>query len=174
MLRGVLIGAVLSILLLLRRASRPHVAVLGRVPATDIFGDVDRNPENEQIPGVLVFRVDSAILYFNAEYVREAFLQALEARSPPARLAVWCLATTASVDLAGAEMLEHLHSELRRRGVKLRLAEPRGPVRESLRAAGLEAHVGPIRENTTIASIIREESAAPAAGDGAPLTPAVC
>ena len=158
MLRGVLIGAALSMVLLLRRASRPHAAVLGRVPGTDIFGDVARNPENEQSPGVLVFRVDSSILYFNAEYVREAFLERLAARAPAATLAVWCLATTASVDLAGAEMLEHLRDELRQRGVRLKLAEARGPVRESLRAAGLEAHFGPIRENTTISSIIQEES----------------
>ena len=159
MLRGVLIGAVLSLLLLLRRASRPHVAVLGRVPGTDIFGDIARNPENEQVPGVLVFRVDSAVLYFNAEYVREAFLEAFAAESPPARLAIWCLATTPSVDLAGAEMLGHLRGELRERGVQMKLADARGPVRESLRAAGLEAHFGPIRENTTISSIVRDESA---------------
>lgn len=156
MLRGVLIGAVLSILLLLRRASRPHVAVLGRVPGTALYGDVARNPENEQLPGVFVFRVDSALLYFNAEYAREAFLQALAARAPACRLAVWCLATTPNVDLAAAEMLEQLRAELDRRGVRLSLAEARGPVREALRAAGLEAHFGPIRENATIASIVRD------------------
>jgi high affinity sulfate transporter 1 len=154
MLRGVLIGAALSILLLLRRASRPHVAVLGRVPGTNFFGDVLLNPENEQVPGVFVFRVDSAILYFNAEHVREAFLEALATRPTSVRLAVWCLGTTANIDLAGADMLEHLRGELRQRGVELKLADARGPVRESLRAAGLEAHFGPIRENMTITSIV--------------------
>ena len=160
MLRGVLIGAVLSLVLLLRRASRPHVAVLGRVPGTDFYGDVARNPENEQAPGVFIFRVDSAILYFNAEHVREAFLEALKAQKDPVRLAVWCLATTAGVDLAGAEMLAHLRHELTGRGVSLRLADARGPVREALTAAGLEAHFGPIRENTTISSLVRDEPAA--------------
>jgi high affinity sulfate transporter 1 len=157
MLRGVLIGAVLSLLLLLRRASRPHVAVLGRFAGTDFYGDVARNPENRQPPGALVFRVDSAILYFNAEFVREAFLEALAARGGGVRLAVWSLGTTAAVDLAGAEMLEHLRADLGRRGITLKLAEARGPVRESLRAAGLEAHFGPIRENTTIASVLDDE-----------------
>ena len=164
MLRGVLIGAVLSLLLLLRRASRPHVAVLGRVPGTDAFGDVARNPENERAPGAFVFRVDSAILYFNAEYLREAFLEALAGEAPPPRLAVWCLATTPSVDLAGAEMLEHLRKELEARGVSLKLADARGEVRQSLRAAGLEEHFGPIRENTSIASILRDWTGRGAAG----------
>jgi MFS superfamily sulfate permease-like transporter len=156
MLRGVMIGAVLSVLLLLRRASRPHVAVLGRVRGTDFFGDVARNPENERFPGLLLFRVDSAILYFNAEYVREAFLEALAAQAPPPRVAVWCLSTTANVDLAGAEMLSHLRIELLRRGVELKLADARGPVRESLKAAGLEAEFGPIRENTSISSLLSD------------------
>ena len=169
MLRGVMIGAVLSILLLLRRASRPHVAVLGRVPGTDSFGDVARNPENEQIPGVQLFRVDAAIVYFNVEYVREAFLEALGAHDPLPRVAVFSLSTTANVDLAGAEMLSHLRAELLRRGIQLRLADARGPARESLKAAGLEAEFGPIRENTTIASVLRDASAPGAVEAAEPL-----
>jgi high affinity sulfate transporter 1 len=153
-LRGVLIGAVLSLILLLRRASRPHVAVLGRVPATDLYGDVARNPENQLTPGVFVFRVDAAVLYFNAEYVREQFTTHLNSLTTPVTLAIWSLSTTASIDLAGAEMLEHLRVGLAKRGIELKLAEAHGPVRESLRAAGLEAHFGPIHENMTIAPMI--------------------
>ena len=167
-LRGVLIGAALSLVLLLRRASRPHVAVLGRVPGMDIFGDRALNPENEEVDGVFVFRVDSAILYFNAEYVRERFLEALAARRGQVRLAVWCLATTVSADLAGAEMLEALRGELQARGVTLKLAEARGQVRATLRAAGMERHFGPIRENSTIASIIAAADAPAAAPAAAP------
>jgi high affinity sulfate transporter 1 len=153
-LRGVLIGAVLSLILLLRRASRPHVAVLGRVPATDLYGDIARNPENQLTPGIFVFRVDSAILYFNAEYVREQFTTHLNSLTTPVTLAIWSLSTTASIDLAGAEMFEHLHVALAKRGIELKLAEAHGPVRESLRAAGLEAHFGAIHENMTIAPMI--------------------
>jgi MFS superfamily sulfate permease-like transporter len=154
-LKGVLIGAILSIILLLRKASRPHVAVLGRVPNTDLYGDIERNPENQRVPGVLIFRVDSAILYFNAEFVREQFVQLLNAQQPPVTLGIWCLSSTPHVDLAGAEMLEQLHAELHRRGITLAIAEARGPVREELRAAGLEHQFGPIRENATIASLVR-------------------
>jgi sulfate permease, SulP family len=152
----VLIGAILSIILLLRSTSRPHVAVLGRVPGTDLYGDIERNPENELTPGVLVYRVDSAILYFNTEYVRERFMQFLNDVAQPIKLGVWCLATTPNVDLAGAEMLEQLHSELHSRGITLALAEAHGPVRQQLRAAGLEHKFGAIHENATITSILRQ------------------
>jgi len=163
-LNGVLIGAIFSIILLLRRTSRPHVAVLGLVPNTDLYGDVERNPENEVVDNVLIFRVDSAILYFNADYVRERFMALLSAQEPPVKLVVWCLATTVHVDLAGAEMLEQLHADLHAHGITLLLAEARGQVREELRAAGLEKHFGDIRENATIAPIVRQwMSRAPAA-----------
>jgi high affinity sulfate transporter 1 len=163
MLRGVLIGAILSLILLLRRASRPHIAILGRVPGTDRFGDVEPNPENEQIPGMLVFRVDSSVFYFNAEYVREQLLRMINGQ-PGVKLAIWSLASTPDVDLAGAEMMEQLQSVLEQRGVRMRLAEAHGPLRESLRNAGLWEHFGPIREKMTIAAVVEDclTSATPA------------
>lgn len=154
LLQGVLIGALISLVLLLQRASQPHVAVLGRVPGTALYGDVEPNPENEQTPGVFVFRADAAILYFNCEHLRERFLERLAAQQAAATLAVWSLSTTANVDLAGAEMLRHLRDELQACGVSLQLADARGPVRESLRAAGLEAHFGPIVANQSVAAIV--------------------
>ena len=160
LLRGVLIGAVISLVLLLRRASQPQVAVLGRVPGTEFYGNIVPNPENERTEGVFVFRAASAILYFNCEYLRDRFVELLEQEQPPARLAVWSLSTVPAVDLAGAEMLLHLRAELQRRGVTLMLAEARGPARDDLRKAGLEAHFGPIEANMSIAPIIRAWQAA--------------
>jgi MFS superfamily sulfate permease-like transporter len=160
LLRGVLIGAVISLLLLLRRASQPHVAVLGRVPGTELYGSLAANPENERTPDVFVFRPDSAIVYFNCEYLRDRFVE-LQAQEPPARLAIWSLSTVSGVDLAGIEMLLHLHAELKSRGIELRLADARGPVRENLRKAGLEDRFGPIDANRSVASVIRDWKATP-------------
>lgn len=170
LLRGVMIGAVISIVQLLRRASRPHVAVLGRVPGSEFYGDIEGNPENEQAPGVLVFRVDSSILYFNAEYVRDQFMARLNRSATPVKLAVWCLGTTPHVDLSGAEMFEHLRDELAKRGVTLKLAEVRGPLRKTLRTAGLEEHFGPIGANTAIAPLIRDWQARSSKIENAPQT----
>jgi high affinity sulfate transporter 1 len=160
LLRGVLIGAVISLVLLLRRASQPQVAVLGRVPGTDFYGNIAPNPENERTPGVFVFRASSAILYFNSEYLHDRFIELLEQEQPPARLAIWSLSTVPAVDLAGAEMLLQLRAELRRRGITLLLAEVRGPARDDLRKAGLENHFGPIAANMSIGPIIRNWQAA--------------
>ena len=64
LLRGVMIGAIISLVLLIRRASRPHVALLGRIPGTRRFSDHERHPANELIPGVLIFRPESGLTLF--------------------------------------------------------------------------------------------------------------
>jgi high affinity sulfate transporter 1 len=161
LLRGVLIGVVISVLLLLRRGSRPHTTELGRVRGTDYFADAIRHPENELFPDVFVFRVDAALLYFNIEHVRDRFFELLSARGEGVRLAVFFLGTSPNVDLAGAELLEELHHTLRERGIAFRLAEARGDVRETLRAAGFEQHcfrVVPIQPVATVISEWRREA----------------
>src|SRR5437899_13022362 len=67
LLRGALIGAMISLVQLLRRASRPHVAFLGRIPGTRRLSDRPRHPDNELIPGVLIFRPESGLVYFNVD-----------------------------------------------------------------------------------------------------------
>jgi len=47
--------------MLLGRASKPHVAFLGRIPGTQRFSDLERHPDNEPTPGVLAFRVEASI-----------------------------------------------------------------------------------------------------------------
>lgn len=162
-LRGVLIGALLSMVLLVRRASRPHTTELGRVAGSEYFADRVRHPKNVREPGVFVFRTEGALLYFNAQYVRDRFFELLAAVDGPVHLAIGYLGTVPMVDLAGAEMLMELHHDLRRRGIDLRLAEMHGQVRESLRRAGYEQACGPVVPNQSVASVL-----ASAATSGAP------
>ena len=155
LLRGVLIGALISLVLLLRRAANPPVAVLGRVPGTTFFGNIEHDPGNERIPGVFVFRVDSALLYFNCENLRERFLELLDRQPAPCTLAIWSLSTSPLVDLAAAEMLVQLHKDLAARGIDLALADARGPVRTNLRAAGVDIRFGAIESNMSVDAVLR-------------------
>ena len=119
---GVLMGAGISIVLLLRQAAHPRVTELGRIPGTTHFADRVRHEEAQQVPGVLVIRCESSIVYFNAEHVRERFVELLNARSDAIQLAVFSLAAVPKLDLAGAELLADLHKTLRGRGIDLKLA----------------------------------------------------
>lgn len=158
LLMGVLIGAILSLVLLLRRTMRPHSTELGRVPGTSYFADVIRHAGNERIPGVFVFRNDGALLYFNVEHVRERFFELLAARGPDVRTAVFFLGTVPVVDLAGVELLTEIREVLLERGIDFRLAEAHSGVRSTLRRAGFEEIYGPILPDQTVDAVLASPS----------------
>ena len=161
---GVLLGAAISIVLLIRRAARPRVTELARVPGTTYFADRSRHPENESIPGVLVVRSESALLYFNVEHVRERVFELLSARPEAIRLVVFFLGAVPTVDLAGAELLAELHRTLRARGVAFRVADAHGEVRDALRRIGFDREHGPLESGQSVEVIVSawQASAVPA------------
>ncbi len=154
-LKGLLIGIVFSLLDLLERVSNPHTAILGRIPGTDIYRDVKRHPENEQIPGVLIFRLDASLFFANAAIVHDKLI-ALVDKDPSIKLVVFDLADTPILDISGSVMLEEVHEQLAGRGITLKLADASGPVRDILHAEGLEARFGKIEPKMTIAKVISE------------------
>jgi high affinity sulfate transporter 1 len=158
-LKGVLLAAVASVLLLLHKVARPHIAFLGRIPGTRRYSDRERNPENEPVAGALLFRVESSLLYFNVEHVGAAVLDRVREEGAALRLVVCDLSSSPYVDLAGARLLEGLHDELAKRGITLRLVEARSGVRDLLRAGGLEERVGRIDRFKSVADVV--EAAAP-------------
>jgi SulP family sulfate permease len=154
-LDGILTAAAASILLLLARASRPHVAFLGRIPGTQIYSDTARHPENEPLPGVIAFRPEVSVVYVNADAVIEAVMGRLrEAGTSDVRLVVCDLSASPYIDLAGTRMLGELHRELAARGIALRVVGARGRVRDLLRADGLSDKVGGLGRVVTLASLL--------------------
>ena len=153
-LKGVLLAVVASILMLLARVARPHVAFLGRIPGTRRFSDLERNPDNETVPGLLLFRVEASLVYFNVEHVRQAVLQRLGAATEPIRLVVCDLSNSPYVDTAGARMLSALQRDLASLGVQFRLVEAHAAVRDILRAEGLHERAGPIDRRTSVDDVI--------------------
>jgi sulfate permease, SulP family len=154
LLRGVMIGAIISLVLLIRRASRPHVAFLGRIPGTRRFSDRERHPDNELIPGVLIFRPESGLIYFNMDHVRDTILDRVRAEIPPPRLVVLDLSAAPRVDLHSAEMLGSLAAELTTAGIRVQAVEARSSVRERLREEGVDAKLGGIDRLATVADVI--------------------
>jgi SulP family sulfate permease len=153
-LKGVLLAAVVTILMLLRRAANPHVAVLGRIPNTRRFSDLARHPDNEPIDGVLAFRVEASLLYFNVENVQQSVLERVRAAGAGVRLVVCDLSTSPYVDLAGSRMLESLSDALAKQHIALRLVEVHATTRDLLRVEGLEAKVGDIDRFTSVADVV--------------------
>jgi SulP family sulfate permease len=141
-------------LLLIRRASRPHVAFLGRIPDSRRYSDLDRHPDNEVVPGVLIFRPESSLLYFNAEHVRDTVMARLTESEKTIRTVVCDLSASPHCDLAGAEMLRGLADELANLNIRMRIVEARSKVRDRLRIEGIEDRIGRIDRFTTVADAI--------------------
>jgi high affinity sulfate transporter 1 len=141
-LQGILLAALISILLLLARASRPHVALLGRVPGTNSYSDLARHPENEPLGSVIACRPEASLLYVNAGYVLETVMASVLKNRSKIRAVVCDLSASPYLDLAGARILHALHDELAAQGIALQIVGARGRVRDLLRADGLAEKVG--------------------------------
>jgi MFS superfamily sulfate permease-like transporter len=161
-LPGLLIGVVISVLLLIARASRPHVATL----VTDGHGswvDADRRTVRGKaaggsVPGVLVVRVEAGLFFANADSVRTEVRRLAAERHVD--LVVLDARTTPFVDSAAAEMLGLLRRELRRAGARLVIAEDVGQVRDLLRVVAQDED-GPLPHYDSVDDAVADHLRAP-------------
>jgi MFS superfamily sulfate permease-like transporter len=154
-LQGILLAALASVLMLLGRASSPHVAFLGRIPGTNSYSDLARHPENEPLRHVIAFRPEASMLYVNADSVLESVSHRLETEAASdIRLVVCDLSASPYIDLAGARMLHRLHDDLARRAMQLRIVGARGRVRDLLRAEGVGEKVGGLDRVRTLDDLL--------------------
>jgi sulfate permease, SulP family len=154
-LQGILLAALASILMLLARVSRPHVAFLGRIPGTNSYSDSARHPENEALPCVIAFRPEASLIYVNADWVLECILNQLRnAAASDIRMVVCDLSASPYLDLAGSHMLHELHRELAARGIALRIVGAHGWARDLLRADGVSEKVGGLDRAGTLEDLL--------------------
>jgi high affinity sulfate transporter 1 len=154
LLRGVMIGAAISIVQLMRQSSRPHVALLGRIPGTRRFSDRDRHADNELIPDVMIFRPESGLVYFNVDNVCEAILSRIRAQPTLPKLVVLDLSEAALVDMQSAHTLAGMAEELIAERIEFHAVEARSSVRDRLRREGVAGKFGGVNRFTTVADVI--------------------
>jgi len=156
-LQGILLAALASVLMLLGRASQPHVAFLGRVPGTKTYSDIARHPDNEPLPDLLAFRPEASLLYINTEAVLASVLNRLNAAGGAnIRMAVCDLSASPYIDLAGSQMLHQLHAELAQRGIPLCIVGAHGQLRDLLRADGIGEKVSGLDRRMTLDDVLKD------------------
>jgi high affinity sulfate transporter 1 len=154
LLLGVMIGAVISLVQLVHASSRPHVAVLGRIPGTRRFSDCDRHQDNQLIPGVTIFRPESGLVYFNVDNVVDVILSRVRAEPTPPKLVVLDLSAAPLVDMQSAYTLAGMADELIAEHIRFQAVEPRSSVRDRLRHEGVDSKLGGVNRFTTVADVI--------------------
>ena len=103
----------------------------------------------------MIFRVESSVLYFNADHIRQVVWERIET-TPRLVLVVCDLSDAPLVDVAGARMLAGLHRDLAKRGIRMRVVEAHAKVRDLLRAEGLEEQVGYLGRHMSVDQAIAE------------------
>ena len=142
-LTGMAIAVALSLLAILYQASRPYIAVLGRIPGRPpVYADAGRHATAEPVDGFLVLRPNVPLTFVNADVAKDQIMALIAERADAPRALVLDIGATADLDVATTDMLAALHAELAGRGVEVRLAQVRGSVRDRMRRTGLMTTIG--------------------------------
>ena len=132
---GILLGVALSLAVLVWRSSHPHIAVVGRVPGTEHFRNVDRH-QVETLPGLVALRIDESLYFANAPTIEEK-LEALVQSQPDTKAILLILSAVNQLDSTALDMLTELEKNLATRSIALQFAEIKGPVLDRLRSTSL-------------------------------------
>lgn len=132
---GIVLGVAMSLAALVWRSSHPHMAVVGRVPGTEHFRNVERHAV-QTVPGLLALRVDESLFFANATALEER-MEALVRADPDIRRLLLVCSAVNQIDATALGMLTALEQSLAERGIRLELAEVKGPVMDRLQATAL-------------------------------------
>jgi len=141
-LEGIALGVVVSLLILIYVTSHPHGAVLGQLPGTEAYRNVQRHPEAITFPGLLILRIGGDLFFASVGHVCQALKASLAAR-PDVKRVLLDLGPVNFIDITASDELLSLIKELRGRGITLAFARVRDVVRDDMRLSGIEAIVGP-------------------------------
>jgi SulP family sulfate permease len=153
-LQGVLIAALFSLTLIIRNVSSPHVAFLGRIPGTNRYTDIKRHPDNELLPGALLFRVESPVVYFNVATIYNTVWAKVLTMGSSIKVVIFDLSTSATIDSSGARLIKRLYQNLMSRGIEFKVAEAHSEVRDILRFEDIEHLLGHVSRRDTLHDVV--------------------
>jgi sulfate permease, SulP family len=139
---GIILGMLLSLAAVIYKASRPHIAVLGKVPNTNYYRNVQRFKEVEVRPDVLIVRIDGPIYFANVEYIKNNFDNWIEQKGKELKMIVLNMESVTTIDSTGAHELEDWINTWRKNNIDICISGTKGPVRDILKKWNLIACIG--------------------------------
>ncbi|NHE58011.1 SulP family inorganic anion transporter [Cyclobacterium plantarum] len=129
---GIITGMILSLLVVIYRASRPHMAQLGRVPGTKIYRNIRRFNDLEINKNLLIVRIDGPIYFANVEFIRDKMNQWLSERKNQTKMIVFNMESVTSIDSTGAHALYEWIQTWRTNEIDVCISGTKGPIRDVL------------------------------------------
>ncbi len=139
---GLLVALGFSIILVVYRASKPHIAILGRLPRTTVWRSVSRFPDALIISGLLVLRVDADFFFANIRFVHDTIVKLVEAEKSKVHVLLLDLSAVSDVDFSALTQLQQTVKWLQQQQIKLLATAVNGPVRDMLRRSGFLQLIG--------------------------------
>mgnify|MGYP000034790532 CR=1 FL=1 len=136
---GIVAGVVLSLLLHLYRTSKPHVAIVGQVPGTEHYRNVERHPVLTS-PEILSVRVDESLYFANSRFLEDTIAANVAERPELKHVILMCSAVNA-IDASALESLEEINRRLADTGIGFHLSEVKGPVMDRLKGTDFLKHL---------------------------------
>ena len=141
-LQGIALGVALSLLMLIYRTSHPQGAVLGQLPGTEAYRDVQRHPEALTFPGLLIWRAGGDLFFASIGHLDQGLKAALATHRPPARQLLLDADSVNFIDTSACDAVLNFIKEVQSQGIIFAFARVRDEVREQMRLGGIEAAVG--------------------------------
>jgi SulP family sulfate permease len=136
---GVLSGILASVGLHLHKSTQPHMAIVGSVPGTEHFRNVERFDVVTQ-PGIVSIRIDESLYFANASYL-ESCIYNFVAQQPELKHVILMCPAVNAIDLSALEVLEAINHRLLEQGISLNLSEVKGPVMDHLKRSDFLEHL---------------------------------
>ncbi|KAF5442433.1 hypothetical protein F2P56_035090 [Juglans regia] len=159
---GLLIAVSISFAKILLQVTRPRTAILGNIPRTAVYRNIQQYPDATKVPGILIVRVDSAIYFSNSNYVKERILRWLTDEEeqkkgdyqPRIQFLIVEMSPVTDIDTSGIHALEELYRSLQKREVQLILANPGPVVIDKLHASTFANLIGEDKIFLTVAEAV--------------------
>jgi SulP family sulfate permease len=139
---GILISIVASLILVIKRTTRPHTALLGQLPETEIYRNTKRYPHALTIEGLLIFRFDAPLYFANVAFLKDRIEEIQVNATKPVRAIIYDAGSVTDVDSSAVTALKEIAENCRARGVTLYFSNLRGPVRDVLKRSGFYEVLG--------------------------------
>jgi high affinity sulfate transporter 1 len=141
-LPGVMIAIALALLQVLVKIYRPAEALLGSVPGVEGYNDLNLSKDARPVPGMIIYRFDAPLLFFNADYFKERVLSLVDGATPAPRWLILNAESISQLDSTGTRVLYDLIGELQARGVRFVVARPKLYMRKYGQPLGLSEKIG--------------------------------
>jgi anti-anti-sigma factor len=151
-MQGILLGVVLSLLVLIYLTSHPQGAVLGQLPGTEAYGDVQRHPEAVTFPGLLIWRVGGDLFFASIGQMRTSLTKSLAETRTQVKRILLDFSSVNFIDVTACDELLTFIKELQSQGVTIAFAHVQDTVRENMQLSGVDAVVGPANFHQRITS----------------------